>query len=152
DVIILPASLQVYLVTARYRSTAPQTQIGVLTGRQDIAGYRAGYAKRTRSGLGLNLVMDWSSIAAGPAGTTSTPFGTADLWLKAEYVPSGGRFGASYQISGNSWHRTSDGTVVEAWRQDRREHLLELFVASRSDGMGWRLTTQLATSGISKGT
>ncbi len=152
DVIILPASLQVYLVTNRYRSTAPQTQIGVLTGRQDIAGYRAGYAKRTRSGFGLNLVMDWSSISAGPSGTTSTPFGTADLWLKAEYIPPKGHWGASYQISSNSWHRNSDGTLVEAWRQERRDRLLELFVASRSDGMGWRLSTQLAESGISHGT
>ena len=152
DVIILPASLQVYLVTNRYRSTAPQTQIGVLTGRQDIAGYRAGYAKRTRSGFGLNLVMDWSSIAAGPSGNTSTPFGTADLWLKAEYIPPKGHWGASYQISSNSWHRTSEGTVVEGWRQERRDRLLELFVASRSDGLGWRLSTQLAQSGISHGT
>ncbi len=156
DVIILPASLQVYLVTNRYRSTAPQTQIGVLTGRQDIAGYRAGYAKRTRSGFGFNLVMDWSSIAAGPSGNTSTPFGTADLWLKAEYIPPKGRWGASYQISSNSWHRNSEitpaDTLVRGWRQERRDRLLELFVASRSDGLGWRLSTQLAESGISHGT
>jgi hypothetical protein len=157
DVIILPASLQVYLVTNRYRSTSPQTQIGVLTGRQDIAGYRAGYARRTRSGFGLNLVMDWSSISAGPTGNTSTPFGTADLWLKAEYLPPKGHWGASYQISSNSWHRTGEAnssgdTVVAGWRQERRDRLLELFVASRADGLGWRLSTQLAQSGINKGT
>jgi hypothetical protein len=41
---------------------------------------------------------------------------------------------------------------VDAWRQDRRETLLQLFVAQRGDGLGWRLTTQLAKSGISHGT
>ena len=40
DVIVLPAMLRVYLVTARQRSTQPLTQIGVATGDLGIAGYR----------------------------------------------------------------------------------------------------------------
>src|SRR6266480_6194614 len=34
DIIVLPAVLQVYLVTAQYRSTSPRTQIGIVTGQQ----------------------------------------------------------------------------------------------------------------------
>ena len=149
--IVLPASLQVYLVTARTRSTAAVTQIGILTGVDDIAGYRAGYATRGRSGFGVALLADWTSIGLGPVGNTTTPFGTSDLWLKFEYVPPGARVGASFQIASSSWHRTA-GDGVDAWRQDRRERLLRLFVAEREDGLGYRLSTTLATSGISHDT
>jgi TonB-dependent receptor-like protein len=151
DVIVRPAALQVYLVTARTRSTAANTQIGILTGEQDIAEYRAGYAKRARSGFGVALLADWSSIGEGPTGSTTTPFGTSDLWLKLEYVPPGARVGASFQIASSSWHRAA-GDAVDPWRQDRRERVLRLFVAERDDGLGYRLTTTLATSGISHDT
>src|SRR5207245_1123574 len=151
DVIVLPASLRVYLVTARTRSTSAATQIGILTGVDDIAGYRAGYATRGRSGFGVALLADWNSIGLGPVGNTTTPFGTSDLWVKFEYVPPGARVGASFQIASSSWHRTA-GDGVDAWRQDRRERLLRLFVAEREDGLGYRLSTTLATSGISHDT
>ena len=151
DVIVLPASLRIYLVTARARSTAAGTQIAILTGEQDIADYRAGYSMRGRSGFGVALLADWNSIGAGTVGITTTSFGTSDLWLKLEYVPPGGRVGASFQISSSSWHRAA-GAGVDAWRQDRRERLLRLFVAEREDGLGYRLSTTLATSGISQDT
>ncbi len=153
DVIVLPASLQVYLVTVAHRSTTPRTLVGVLTGRQDIAGYRAGYSTRTRSGFGMSLVADWSSMGAGPLSNTTTSFGTSDLWLKADYVPPGGRVGASFQLAGSSWHRNgaSDGRV-DGWRQERRDRLLRVFLAQREDGLGWRVTGTLASSGISHDT
>ncbi len=78
DVIVLPATLQVYLVTAGHRSTTPRTQVGVVTGQQDVADYRAGYSIRTRSGFGVALLADWSSIGQGPSNSSSTPFGTSD--------------------------------------------------------------------------
>jgi len=74
DVLILPAALQVYLVTSRHRSTEPKTQVGILTGQQDIAEYRAGYTVRTRSGVGVALVADWASIGSGLQGSSTTPF------------------------------------------------------------------------------
>ncbi len=151
DVIVLPGSLRVYLVTARARSTSAATQIGILTGVYDIAGYRAGYATRGRSGFGVALLADWNSIGIGPVGSTITPFGTSDLWLKFEYVPPGARVGASFQIASSSWHRAA-GDGVDPWRQDRRERLLRLFVAEREDGLGYRLSTALATSAISQDT
>ena len=149
DVIVLPASLRVYLVTSQHRSTAPRTQVGVVSGVADIADYRAGYATRTRSGFGVSLLADWASIGTSSPGYTTPAFGTSDIWVKADYVPPGGRVGASFQVSSSSWHRAtaSDGRV-DGWRQDRRDRLLRLFVAERDDGLGWRLTASLGTSGI----
>ena len=151
DVIMLPASLQVYLVTSQHRPTAPRTQVGIVSGRQDIADYRAGYATRTRSGFGISLLADWASIGTGSPGITTPPFGTSDIWVKADYVPPGGRVGASFQVSSSSWHRAA-GDSVDGWRQDRRDRLLRMFVAEREDGLGWRLTATLGTSGVSNDT
>lgn len=153
DVIMLPASLQVYLVTSQQRSTAPRTQVGIVSGQQDIADYRAGYATRTRSGFGVSLLADWASIGLGSPSITTPPFGTSDIWVKADYVPPGGRVGASFQVSSSSWHRgaATDGKV-DGWRQDRRDRMLRMFVAERDDGLGWRLTATLGTSGISNDT
>jgi len=153
DVIILPASLQVYLVTAQHRPTAPRTQVGIVSGQQDIADYRAGYATRTRSGFGVSMLADWASIGIGSPGNTTPPFGTSDIWVKADYVPPGGRVGASFQVSSASWHRaTASDRRVDGWRQDRRDRMLRLFVAEREDGLGWRFTATLGTSAISNDT
>jgi len=115
DVIVLPASLRVYLVTAQHRSTTPRTQIGIITGQQDIADYRAGYATRTRSGFGISMLADWASIGVGSSDHTSPPFGTSDIWLKADYVPEGGRVGASFQVRARvgigPWRPTAGWTV-----------------------------------------
>lgn len=151
DVIILPAALRVYLVSAGYRSTAARTQIGVLTGQQDIADYRAGYAIRTRSGLGMSLIADWNSIGPGSLSNTTTSFGASDIWLKAEYVPPDGRLGASFEVLTSSWHR-SQSSNVDGWRQDRHDRVLRMFAAQRDDGTGWRLTGTLSTTEMSHDT
>lgn len=156
DVLVMPGALQVYLVSLTYRSTNPRTQIGVMTGRQNIAGYRAGYSKRTRSGFGVSLVADWNSMGPGPLSSTTTSFGTSDFLLKAEYVPPGGRMGASFALFTSSWKRSelSDGpvTYVQGWRQDRIDRVFRLFIAQRGDGLGWRVTTTLSSSGLSHDT
>ncbi|MGH7530658.1 MAG: Plug domain-containing protein [Gemmatimonadales bacterium] len=146
DVVILPAQLQVYLVSARTRSTAPLTQVGIVTGDQDIAEYRGGYAKRTRSGFGIAFLYDQNSIRGSEANTTSE-FTTADIAITAEYIPPGGRVGASFQMLTASWSRepTADARVI-GWKQQRRERRLRFFVAERSDGLGYRLEGTLATS------
>ena len=151
DVIILPTTLQVYLVTSQYRSTAPRTQVGIVTGQLDIADYRAAYSKRSRAGLGIALLADWASIGTGPPQYTTTSFGTSDIWVKADYVPPGGRVGASFQVSSSSWHRGS-GTGVNGWRQNRRDRLLRVFLAEHDDGLGWRLDATLWTTGMSRDT
>ena len=153
DVLLLPAALQVYLVTARPRSTATSTLVGIMTGNQDIAEYRGGYATRTRSGFGASIIANWSSIGAGIAANTTTPFSASDLWLKFDYVPPEGRVGASFQILTSGWHRDASGDgLIDDWRQDRRERQLRFFVAQRDDGLGYRITTTLATTTISRDT
>jgi len=153
DVIVLPASLRVYLVTSQHRPTTPRTQVGVVSGQADIADYRAGYTTRSRSGFGVSLLADWASIGTSSPGITTPPFGTSDIWIKADYVPPGGRVGASFQVSSSSWHRaTASDNRVDGWRQDRRDRLLRFFVAERDDGVGWRVTASLGTSGISHDT
>ncbi|MFN2571072.1 MAG: TonB-dependent receptor plug domain-containing protein [Gemmatimonadales bacterium] len=151
DVVVLPARLQVYLVTAQAHSTAPRTQVGIVSGVQDIADYRAGYAIRSRTGVGIALLADWNSIGAGPSNSSSTSFGASDIWVKADYIPPGGRVGASFQLSSSSWHR-NPGFKTDGWRQDRRDRLLRVFVAGRDDGLGWRLSGTLATSTVSHDT
>ena len=147
DVIVLPAMLRVYLVTARPRSTAPVTQIGVATGDLDIAGYRAGDSTRARSGLGFSLVADWNSLDGNPAATT-TNFSSTDLWLKAEYVPPGGRLGASFQVLSSTWHRQAAAGRVDDWRQQRRDRIFRFFFADRSDGLGLRVTGTMSSSSV----
>jgi hypothetical protein len=151
DVIVLPAMLRVYLVTARPRSTAPVTQIGIATGDLGIAGYRAGYSTRARSGLGFSLVADWNSLDGNPTATT-TNFSSTDLWLKAEYVPPGGRLGASFQVLSSSWHRQAAAGRVDDWRQQRRDRMFRFFFAGRSDGLGFRVTGTMSSSSVERDT
>lgn len=152
DVIVLPAALQVYLVTARPRSTTPVTHIGVATGDQDIAGYRGGYGTRTRSGLGLSLVADDNSVPNGSAAATTTTFKSTDLWLKAEYIPPDGRLGASLQLLSSNWRRHEAAGRVDHWQQQRRDRSFAFFVASRTDGLGFRLAGTMASSTVDQDT
>jgi hypothetical protein len=147
DVIVLPAMLRVYLVTARLRSTTPVTQIGIATGDLGIAGYRGGYAARTRSGLGVSFVYDQNSLDGNPTATT-TNFSTTDLSLKAEYIPPGGRLGASFQLLTSSWHRQAEAGRVDDWRQERRDRLFRFFVAERGDGLGLRMTGTMSSTTV----
>jgi len=151
DVIVLPAMLRVYLVTARQRSTAPLTQIGVATGDLGIAGYRGGYSVRSRSGFGASFVYDDNSLDGNGTATT-TSFKTIDLWLKAEFVPPSGRLGASMQLLSSSWRRKGETGRVDDWRQERRDRLLRFFVAERSDGLGLRLVGTLSNSSVARDT
>jgi len=151
DVIVLPAALQVYLVTARQRSTVPATQIGVATGQLSIAEYRVGYATRTRTGLGVSLLADWHSLDGNPK-TSTTAFSSTDLWLKLDYVPPGGRLGASYQVLSSSWHRDDAPGTVDDWRVRRRDQAFRFFYASRDDELGFRLAGTIATSAVDRDT
>ena len=152
DILVLPGTLQIYLASLTHSSTNPRTQIGIMTGRQNIAGYRAGYSRRSRSGFGMTFVADWNSMGPGPLSSTTTSFGTSDYLLKAEYVPPGGRVGASFALFTSSWKRSAISATdnrVEGWRQNRLDKVLRFFIAQRGDGLGWRVTTTLSSSGLS---
>ena len=151
DVIVLPAQLRVYLVTARQRSTQPLTQIGVATGDLGIAGYRGGYATRSRSGFGVAFTFDQNSIDGNPTATT-TSFSTTDLWFKAEFVDPEGRIGASFQVLSSAWRRSGETGRVDFWRQERRDQVFRIFAAQRSDGLGLRFAGTIGSSSIDKDT
>ena len=151
DVIVLPAMLRVYLVSARQRSTAPLTQVGVADGVLGIANYRGGYAVRSRSGLGVSFVFDQNTLD-GNATATTTSFNTTDVWLKAEFVPRSGRVGASVQLLSSNWKRSGESGRVDAWRQERRDRVFRFFVAERSDGLGLRLVGTVGNSSLARDT
>jgi len=147
DVIVLPASLRVYLVTLRQRSTETTSQVGVATGEVKTANYRGAFLRRWRSGFGLSLVADYNNND-GIEGTSSTPFNSVDLWVKAEYVPSA-RFGASYQTLSSRWHRSA-GHLTADWNPQRRDGIFRVFAAARDDGVGLRAQATFATTSVTR--
>lgn len=149
DVVVLPASLRVYLVTQRQRSTATTSQVGVANGEVGTANYRGAYLRRWRSGVGLSLVADYNNNG-GITGSSNTPFNSVDLWLKAEYLPNP-HLGAQYQVLSSAWHRSS-GDAIADWHSQRRDGILRLFAASRDDGLGLRAQASFATASTSKDT
>ena len=149
DVIVLPASLRVYLVTLRQRSTETASQVGVATGEVKTANYRGAFLRRWRSGLGLSLVADYNNNE-GIEGSSSTAFNSVDLWLKGEYVPSA-RFGASLQTLSSRWHRSA-GPLTANWHPQRRDGIFRVFAAARDDGLGPRAQATFATTSVSRDT
>jgi len=143
DVVVLPASLRVYLVTLRQRSTATASQVGVASGEVSTANYRGAYLRRWRSGLGLSLVADYNNND-GISGSSNTPFNSVDLWLKAEYLPNP-HLGAQYQVLSSTWHRSA-GTAIADWHRQRRDGIVRLFAATRDDGLGLRAQASFATA------
>jgi hypothetical protein len=151
DVIVLPAMLRVYLVTARQSSSAPTSEVGITTGVFSTGGYRGTFLKRWRSGIGLSLVADWNDINDA-SGSGTTAFHDVDLWLKGEYVPSP-RVGASFQIVSTDWDRSgTTDPLVNPFHSKRVSDLARLFVALRPDGFGPRLDLTLATTATSRDT
>jgi TonB-dependent receptor-like protein len=149
DVIVLPATLRVSLVTRRQASTAPITEVGISTGQYNTSGYHGAFLKRWRSGLGLSLAADWNGIN-GPASSSTTSFRDVDLWLKAEYVPSG-KVGISYQTLSSNWNRRGNMTPrVDSLHSKRADHLVRFFLGTRADGLGPRLDLTLASATVSR--
>lgn len=147
EVEVLPSTLRVYLVTARTRSTVPRTGVRISTGGNSIAQYRGSFARRWTSGLGLSVAADYRNID-GIEGSSTTPFNSVDLWLKAEYVPSP-RFGVAYQVLSSSWRR-GEGPAVDPWRQRRQDGMLNAYYATRTDGLGERVGLSLVRTQVTK--
>lgn len=134
EVLTFPDRLRVDLITARAGDTQPRTDVAVATGDMDVANYRAAFARRWRSGIGVSLLADYSSLD-GDAGTT-TGFRQTDVWLKFEFIPRP-TIGASFQTLRSSVRRDS-GSTAAPWEAARRDGILRAFLASRADGLGWR--------------
>lgn len=149
DIQMLPSTLRVYLVTVRARSSVPQTLVRISTGVNSIAQYRAGFAKRWRSGMGLSVSADYRNVD-GVANSSTTAFNSVDLWLRGEFVKP--RVGLSYQIVSSSWDRSPAAGVVEAWKQRRLDGVFQGFLATRDDGLGTRLSVTAARTSMSSDT
>ena len=144
EVLRLPDRLRVDLITRRVADTDPRTDIVIATGDFDIRQYQAGFARRWRSGLGLSLVTNLTSLN-GDAGTT-TGFRQSDVWLKVEFVPQA-TYGGSYQLVRTSARRSGGAAGrVDPWEAERRDGLLRAFLATRADGLGWRVEGTIASS------
>ncbi|PYO34400.1 MAG: hypothetical protein DMD74_10855 [Gemmatimonadetes bacterium] len=150
DVIVLPATLRVYLTTSRQRSTVPTSSVRIETGDLSVADYRGTFARRWRSGMGLALAADWNAIN-DDAATSTTAFNSVDLWLKGEYIP-GGRLGISYEVLSSTWDRSARVGVVDRWRFKRQDGLLRVFAGARADGLGPRFEAALLRTSISRDT
>lgn len=150
DVIVLPAALRVYLVTARQRSTAPTTEVGILTGQGSIADYRLGYQRRWRSGVGFSLIVDWNTFD-GITGTSTTKFHDADVWLQMQYVPTD-RMGVSYQVLSSTWTRNEQPGLVDRWAFKRNDGILRAFLAPHGGELGPRLDFAYASTTVSRDT
>lgn len=138
--------VRVDLVTARPADTEPRSLIGLTTGDLDIADYRAGFARRWRSGLGFSLLADFNSLDG--AGGTSTGFRSNDIWVRLEFVRP--RVGGSYQLVRSGWEREPAVNLVDHWKTARYDHVFRAFVASRRDGLGWRVHGAVALSGVAQ--
>jgi TonB-dependent receptor-like protein len=152
DVVVLRATLRVYLVTTRVASTVTATQIGIATGQIGTATYRGSYARRWRSGLGLSLAADYNN-SDGVANSSTTSFNSVDLWLKAEWLPRP-TLGASYQVLSSTWKRNpSDAPgLTDEFKYRRRDGILRLFVAQRGDGLGPRAEIDFARASADRDT
>ena len=150
DVIVLPAALRVYLATARQRSSAPATEVGILTGQQNIAAYRLGYQRRWRSGAGISLIADWNSFDGTP-GTSTTKFRDADVWVQGQYVPND-RVGLSYQVLSSTWTRNEEAGLVDGWAFKRSDGILRAFLAPHGGDLGPRLDLAFASTTVSRDT
>jgi hypothetical protein len=147
DVVLLPATLRVYLVTRRQSSTQPLTEVAITTGQFNTSGYRGAFLKRWRSGLGVSAVADWNDIT-GPEGSATTAYHDVNIWLKAEYAPSP-KVGVSYQRPADE-AAANDDPVVDPVMSRRLEQQLRFFLASREDGLGPRLDLTLAHAAASR--
>ncbi len=106
DVVVLPATLRVYLVTARQSSTATASAIGINTGVLSTTGYRADFLKRWKSGLGLSLLADWGGMTGPTSGSSTTSFNDVNLWFQGEYIPSP-HAGLTFAITSVDWSRAA---------------------------------------------
>lgn len=146
EVVRLPDRLRVNLVSARSADTEPRTAIAIITGDLDIADYRAAFSRRWRSGFGISLLADFTNLDGDPG--TTTGFRSNDLWMKLEFVPRS-TWGASFHILRSDWDRNGRATLVDPLKLTRSERALRAFVASRSDGLGWRGEAFVAQSSAS---
>ncbi len=144
EVIVWPATLQVYLQSIRQASTQASSMVQITTGYAGIAQYHGVFATRWRSGLGLSLSADYHAIDG--TGNNTTAFNQADIWAQVQYVPSE-HGGLAYQILTSTWTRDSAAAVM-GWKQTRQDRMFHAFLAARENGLGPRADLTILTSEV----
>ena len=144
EVVRAPDRLRVDLITHNIPDTDARTGVVITTGDMDIGTYQAAFGRRWRSGLGLLLAANFASLNGD--GITTTDFRQSDVWLKLEYVPRP-TIGGSYQLVRSDARRDSS-RLVDPWEGDRRDGIWRAFLASRADGLGWRVDGSVTTSSV----
>ena len=147
DVVVLPTTLRVYLVSSSRASTHPRSSLRVLAGDFSAGGYAGVFQKRMSNGFGLNLAADFlGSDGASGAGRTEQTF---DIWTRLDWLPSD-KVGASYQIRRQTHQRDAVGSLTDfsvAGRQGTRtDYFFTFHAGSRPDGLGLRAEAGLASS------
>ncbi|MFC1639763.1 TonB-dependent receptor [Gemmatimonadota bacterium] len=147
DVVALPSTLRVYLVSTSQASTSPRSSLRVLAGDFSTGGYAGVFQKRMSNGFGLNLAADFvGSDGASGSGRTDQTF---DIWTRLDWLPSD-KIGASYQMRRQTHQRDPVGSYADysvAGRQGTRtDYLFTIHAGSRPDGLGLRAEAGVASS------
>jgi hypothetical protein len=149
DVLVLPTTLQVYLVSTSRASTNPRSALRVLAGDFSTGAYAGVFQKRMPGGFGLNLAADFvGTDGASGAGRTAQTF---DVWTRLDWLPSD-KIGASYQMRRQTHQRDPDpsGSYTDftvAGRQGTRtDYQFTIHAGSRPNGLGLRAEAGVASS------
>ncbi len=147
DVVVLPTTLRVYLVSSSHASTNPRSAIRWMAGDFSTGGYAGVFQKRMPGGFGLNLAADFvGTDGASGSGRTDQTF---DVWTRLDWLPSD-KVGASYQIRSQRHQRDHVGSpsdfLVAGRQGTRTDYLFKIHAGSRPDGLGLRAEAGVASS------
>lgn len=158
EVVVLPGSLRIDVVTRRQRVRQTQSSVQVLSGKFNRTQYSGIFQHRYASGLALSFGFHWKNTDGA---TDAGNFRDVALWVKSEWIPSE-RFGATYQFLRVKQDRDGGqlpaGIEVVGRNLTHRQDRLSVFLDQRHDGIGWRFdgTVGSATfsgdSGVAKQT
>ena len=146
EVEVLPASLRVYLVTARHRLPSARSGIDVLSGDLGTGAFSGIFQYRWRSGV--------SVTAAGEVGSTDGASGpgrndyTLAFWAQVGWIPRP-NLGALYQIRSEQHERDpvaalSGAAGVPERFGNRTDIQFSVFAGTHPSGLGFRTEGGLA--------
>jgi len=147
DVLVLPSTLRVYLVSSSRASTTPRSALRVITGDFSTGEYAGVFQKRMPGGFGLNLAADF--IGTDGASGSGRNDQTFDVWTRLEWLPSE-KIGVSYQLRRQRHDRDAVGSqpdiAVASRIGARTDYLFTIHAGTRPDGLGLRAEAGLASS------
>jgi hypothetical protein len=152
DVEVLPATLRVYLVSARHETLFPRSLVRIMSGTFHTASYAGLFEQRWPTGVGLDLAGNFQGTDGGSGPSRSDQ--EFDAWGKVEWLPTAST-GAAYQFRRQQYDRSAvkqgKGGIpvterLPARHGARTDALFTLFASTRPFGMGLGATGGLGTS------